>query len=47
MLKKSFPDSSLVKESTCNAREPGLIPGWGRSAGERDKLPTPVFLVFP
>ena len=22
------------KESTCNARDPGLIPGLGRSAGE-------------
>ena len=22
------------KESACNAGDPGLIPGWGRSAGE-------------
>ena len=29
-----FPDSSAGKESTCNARDPGLIPGSGRSAGE-------------
>ena len=29
-----FPDSSVGKESTCNARDPGLIPGSGRSAGE-------------
>ena len=29
-----FSDSSVGKESTCNAGEPGLIPGWGRSAGE-------------
>ena len=29
-----FPDSSVGKESTCNAGDPGLIPGWGRSAGE-------------
>ena len=26
--------SSVGKESTCNAGEPGLIPGSGRSAGE-------------
>ena len=29
-----FPDSSVGKESTCNAEDPGLIPGSGRSAGE-------------
>ena len=27
-------DSSVGEESTCNAGDPGLIPGWGRSAGE-------------
>ena len=27
-------DSSAGKESACNARDPGLIPGLGRSAGE-------------
>ena len=26
-----FPDSSADKESTCNAGDPGLIPGSGRS----------------
>ena len=31
---KGFPDSSVGKESTCNARDPSLIPGSGRSAGE-------------
>ena len=30
----SFPDSSVGKESTCNAGDPGLIPGSGRSAGK-------------
>ena len=30
----SCPDSSVGKESTCNARDPGSIPGLGRSAGE-------------
>ena len=28
------PDSSVGKESTCNAGDPGLIPGSGRSPGE-------------
>ena len=30
-----FPDSSVGKESTCNAGDPGAIPGSGRSTGER------------
>ena len=29
-----FPDSSVGKESVCNAEDQGLIPGSGRSAGE-------------
>ena len=29
-----FPCSSAGKESPCNAGDPGLIPGSGRSAGE-------------
>ena len=29
-----FPDSSVGKESTCNAGDPSLIPGLGRSAAE-------------
>ena len=29
-----FPGGSDGKESACNARDPGLIPGWGRSSGE-------------
>ena len=29
-----FPDSSVGKESTCNAGDPGSIPGLGRSVGE-------------
>ena len=28
------PDSSAGKESTCNAGDPSLIPGSGRSTGE-------------
>ena len=34
VLVEGFPDSSVSKESTCNAGDPGLIPGLGRSAGE-------------
>ena len=30
----SFPECSVGKESTCNAGDPGLIPGSGRWAGE-------------
>ena len=29
-----FPGSSAGKESACNAGDPGLTPGLGRSAGE-------------
>ena len=29
-----FPDISVGKESTCNAGDPSLIPGLGRSPGE-------------
>ena len=28
-----FPDSSVCKESTCNAEDPSSIPGSGRSTG--------------
>ena len=31
---KDFCDSSVGKESACNAGDPGSIPGLGRSAGE-------------
>ena len=31
---QGFPDSSVGKESACNAGDPGSIPGWGRSSGE-------------
>ena len=29
-----FPGNSASKESACNAGDPGLIPGLGKSAGE-------------
>ena len=35
----SFPDGSDSKESTCNAGDPGLIPGSGRSPGEGNGYP--------
>ena len=34
MIFFGFPDSSLGKESSCNAGDPGSIPGSGRSSGE-------------
>ena len=48
-MRLGFPDSSIGKESACIAEDPDSIPGPGRSAGERDRLPvpTPVFLGFP
>ena len=44
---KGFPDSSVGKETACNAGDPGSIPGSGRSPWRRERLPTPVFLGFP
>ena len=34
-----FPDSSVGKESACNAGNPSLIPGSGRSTGESIDYP--------
>ena len=34
-----FPDSSVGKESICNAEDPCLIPGSGRSPGEEIGYP--------
>ena len=36
---RGFPGISAGKESTCNAGDPGLIPGSGRSAGEGNGYP--------
>ena len=33
-IDRGFPDSSVGKESACNAGDPGLISGLGRAAGE-------------
>ena len=38
-----FPDGSDGEESVCKGEDPGLIPGLGRSPGEGNGLPTPVF----
>ena len=37
--KRGFPDSSVGKESTCNAGDPGSIPGLGRYPGEGKDYP--------
>ena len=34
-----FPDGSEGQESACNAGDPGLIPGLGRSPGEGNGNP--------
>ena len=31
---QGFPENSVGEESVCNAGDPGLIPGLGRSTGE-------------
>ena len=36
---EGFPDSSVGKESTCNAGDPSSIPGLGRSTGEGTGYP--------
>ena len=36
---EGFPDSSSGKESACNAGDLSLIPGLGRSLGERKGYP--------
>ena len=38
-LRTGFSDSSVDKESACNAGDLGLIPGSGRSAGEGKGYP--------
>ena len=37
--RKGFPRSSVGKESPCNAGDPGLSPGLGRSTGEGKGYP--------
>ena len=33
-MQRCFPDSSVGKESACNAGDPSLIPALGRSPGK-------------
>ena len=39
MLYRSFPGSSVSKESACNVGDPGSIPGLKRSSGEGNGNP--------
>ena len=39
-----FPGNLDSKASACNAGDPGSIPGSGRSSGEGNGPPTPVFM---
>ena len=41
---RGFPGGSDGKESACNVGDPGWIPGLGRSPGEGNGHPPPVFL---
>jgi len=43
LILDSFPDSSVGKESTCNAGDSGLITGSGRSTGEGIGYPLQYF----
>ena len=42
-LGMGFSSGSDGKESACSAGDLGSIPGLGRSPGEGERLPTPVF----
>ena len=44
MAIQGFPGSSEVKESACNAGDPGSVPGLERFSWRRKWQPTPVFL---
>ena len=39
VVHQGFPDSSVGKESACNARDPGSIPGLGISTGKGISYP--------
>ena len=47
LLYRGFPDSSVGKESACNAGDPGSIPGSGRSTGEGIGYPLQYSFEFP
>ena len=44
VITMGFPSGSDNKESAYNAGDLGSVPGLGRSPGEREWLPMPVFL---
>ena len=41
-----FPESSVGKESACNAEDPSSIPGLGRCAGEEIDYPLQYSWAF-
>ena len=45
IIKVVFVSSSAGKESVCNAGDPGLIPGSGRSTGDRIGYPLQYFVA--
>ena len=45
--KSGFPDSSVGKESACNAGDPRWIPGSVRSTGERIGYPLQYYWTSP
>ena len=45
VLCTAFPDSSVGKESTCNAGDLGSIPGLGKAPGEGKGYPLQYFGV--
>ena len=47
LFQANVPDSSVDKESACNAGNAFSIPGGGKICWRKDRLPTPVFLGFP
>ena len=46
LYSEGFPCSSVGKESACNAGDPGLIPGSGRSLGEGNGNPLQYFFFY-
>ena len=42
LVLRGFPGSSAGKESTCNAGDPGLIPGSGRSPAKGIDYPSSI-----
>ena len=46
-IAQGFPDSSVGKESACNAEDQGSDSWVGKIHWRRDRLPTPVFLGCP